>query len=175
MSQPVWQTPAGNLGTIPEGVFYQIPLVATADNTVYYQLIAGALPQGMQINETGIIAGIPNARATIQGVPADVSTDTASKFAIRAFTRTGSVVNRLADRTFILNVTDTNVPVFNTPPGQIAQYFDATLVTDLQIRYTGPDATVVRLASGSLPPGLSIDFTGKISGLIALSNQNNNY
>jgi len=175
MSQPVWQTPAGNLGTIPEGVFYQIPLVATADNTVYYQLIAGALPQGMQIDETGIIAGIPNARATIQGVPADVSTDTASKFAIRAFTRTGSVVNRLADRTFILNVTDTNVPVFNTPPGQIAQYFDATLVTDLQIRYTGPDATVVRLASGSLPPGLSIDFTGKISGLIALSNQNNNY
>jgi hypothetical protein len=175
MAQPVWQTPAGNLGTIPEGVFYQLPLVATATDTVYYQLIAGALPKGMQIDETGIITGIPNARATIQGVPADVNTDTFSKFAIRAFTRTGSVVNRLADRTFVLEVTDTNVPIFNTPPGQIAQFFDATLVTDLQIRYTGPAATVVRLASGSLPPGLSISATGKISGLIELSSENINY
>jgi hypothetical protein len=175
MAQPVWQTPAGILGTIPEGVFYQIPLVATATDTVYYQLIAGALPNGMQIDDTGIITGIPNARATIQGVPADVSVDTFSKFAVRAFTRVGPVVNRLADRTFILEVTDTNVPIFNTPPGQIAQFFDATLVTDLQIDYTGPDATVVRLASGSLPPGLSIDATGKISGLIALSSENTNY
>ena len=175
MAQPVWQTPAGILGTIPEGVFYQIPLVATATDTVYYQLIAGALPSGMQIDDTGIITGIPNARATIQGVPTDVSVDTFSKFAVRAFTRVGPVVNRLADRTFILEVTDTNVPIFNTPPGQIAQFFDATLVTDLQINYTGPDATVVRLASGSLPPGLSIDATGKISGLIALSSENTNY
>ena len=175
MSQPVWQTPAGNLGTIPEGVFYQIPLLATADDTVYYQLIAGALPKGMQINETGIITGIPNARATIQGVPSDVPVDTFSKFAVRAYTRTGVVINRLADRTFVLEVTDTNIPIFNTPPGQIAQFFDATLVTDLQISYTGPDATVVRLASGSLPPGLSIDARGKISGLIALSSENLNY
>ena len=175
MAQPVWQTPAGNLGTIPEGVFYQIPLVATATDTVYYQLIAGALPKGMQLDETGIITGVPKARATIQGVPADVATDTLSKFAIRAFTRSGPVVSRLADRTFVLEVTDTNVPIFDTPPGRIAQFFDATLVTDLQISYTGPAATVVRLASGSLPPGLSISATGKISGLIALSSENLNY
>ena len=28
MSVPVWVTPAGNLGTIPEGIFYQQPLLA---------------------------------------------------------------------------------------------------------------------------------------------------
>jgi hypothetical protein len=29
MAQPIWQTPAGSLGTIPEGIFYEIDLVAT--------------------------------------------------------------------------------------------------------------------------------------------------
>lgn len=175
MSQPVWTTPAGSLGTIPEGVFYSIPLLATADDTVYYQLIAGALPKGMQINETGIITGIPNSKASFQGVPTDVPIDTLSKFAIRAYTRTGLVVNRLADRTFTLEVANTSAPTFVTPAGQIAQLFDANLVTDLQIEYTGPATTTIRLTSGSLPPGLTIDAKGKISGLIDIITANTNY
>jgi len=31
MSQPVWITPAGSLGNIPEGVFYQNTLLTIAD------------------------------------------------------------------------------------------------------------------------------------------------
>jgi hypothetical protein len=175
MSQPVWQTPAGSLGTIPEGVFYSLPLSATADNTVYYQLIAGALPRGMQIDETGIIVGIPNARATIQGVPLDVPIDTVSKFAVRAFTRTGQVVDRLADRTFTIEVANTSIPAFVTAAGQLTQTYDGTLITDLQIKFTGPNNTKVRLTAGSLPPGLTISATGLITGLIELSNTNTNY
>lgn len=175
MSQPVWETPAGSLGTIPEGVFYSIPITATANNTVYYQLIAGALPKGMQINETGIITGIPNARATFQGVPSDVTRDTTSKFAIRAYTQSGSTVTSLADRTFTIEVTDTTVPAFVTPAGQIAELYDASLITDIQIQYTGSDTTVIRLISGSLPPGLSVDLTGKISGLISVTSATTNY
>jgi len=175
MSQPVWQTPAGSLGTIPEGVFYSLPLSATADNTVYYQLIAGALPRGMQIDETGIIVGIPNARATIQGVPLDVPVDTVSKFAVRAFTRTGQVVNRLADRTFTIEVANTSIPAFVTAAGQLTQTYDGTLITNLQIEFTGPNNTKVRLTAGSLPPGLTISASGLITGLIELSNTNTNY
>jgi hypothetical protein len=175
MSQPIWETPAGSLGTIPEGVFYRIPLLATADDTVYYQLIAGALPAGMQINDTGIIAGIPNATATFQGVPSDVPVDTFSKFAVRAYTRIGTTVARLADRTFTLEVANTTRPQFVTAPGQIAQLYDGTLVTDLQIEYTGPETTVITLVSGSLPSSLTIDTTGKISGLIGKLNDNTNY
>jgi hypothetical protein len=175
MSQPVWQTPAGSLGTIPEGVFYSLPLVATSGNTVYYQLIAGALPGGMQIDETGIITGIPNAQATIQGVPLDVPVDTLSKFAVRAYTRTGMVVNRLVDRTFTIEVANTAVPAFVTPAGQLSQTYDGTLITDLQIEYTGPDNTIVRLISGSLPPGLTVNTTGLITGLIGLNSENLDY
>ena len=69
---PTWVTPAGTLGTIPEGVFYRVPLVATSDSTVYYRVIAGRLPPGIQINETGVLAGNPLAVSTLQGVPTDV-------------------------------------------------------------------------------------------------------
>ena len=48
MAQPIWQTAAGSLGVIPEGVFYQQNLVATdADlGPVTYAVIAGTLPTG---------------------------------------------------------------------------------------------------------------------------------
>ena len=60
MTQPVWVTPPGSLGTIPEGVFYSIPLVAVAPaDTVYYQVIAGSLPTGMYVDESGILGGNP--------------------------------------------------------------------------------------------------------------------
>jgi hypothetical protein len=143
--------------------------------TIYYQLIAGALPKGMQINETGIITGIPNARATVQGVPSDVPIDTLSKFAIRAYTRIGSKISSLADRTFTIEITDTALPAFVTPPGRIAELYDSSLITDLQIQYTGPNSTVVELISGNLPPGLSINSTGKISGLVSLIELDTNY
>ena len=31
MAQPIWITPAGTLGTIPEGIFYQQTMLATSD------------------------------------------------------------------------------------------------------------------------------------------------
>jgi len=175
MTQPVWLTPAGSLGTIPEGVFYSVPLLATADSTVYYQLIAGALPRGMQINETGILAGIPNAVVTLQGTPSNVSADTTSKFAVRAYTRIGNTVTHLNDRTFTLEVANAAIPEFITPPGRLEQTYDGTLIRDLQIEYQGPDSSVMSLMSGSLPPGLTVSATGVISGLIAPTADNTNY
>ena len=174
MSQPVWVTQPGSLGTIPEGVFYSIPLVAVAPaDTVYYQVIAGALPTGMFVNESGILGGNPSAQATAQGVPAPVPVDITSKFAVRAYTEKviagRTVIDRLADRTFTITVTGQNTPVFVTPPGTIATYYDGTQVTDLQVQVFTPDIfaeEVVTLISGSLPPGLTISTSGIISGYV---------
>ena len=183
MSKPVWVTPAGNLGTIPEGVFYSIPLLAvnpSNTDTIYYQLIAGNLPHGIQINETGILTGIPKAMASIQGVPTTVYRDVTSKFAVRDYTQQtqGSitVITHLTDRTFEITVTGQNGPAFTTPSGQIAQYFDGGLVTGLQVEYSTPDPnnpSVVRLVAGSLPSGLTIGINGVISGFIAPNAQQN--
>lgn len=158
------------LGTVTNSV---PGTVVNVVDPVFYELIAGSLPAGMQIQQTGLINGIPKATVNVQGVPEEVSRDVTSKFAVRAYTRKMQngiiVINRLADRTFTLTVTGQDVPQWITPAGQIAQYFDGTLVTDLQVEYsdTDPDDIVeVSLVAGNLPPGLSISKTGLITGLI---------
>jgi len=177
MAQPVWVTPAGSLGTIPEGVFYQTPLEAIEPDLgepVFYKVIAGALPDGIQVTQTGLLSGVPVSTVTVQGIPVEVARDTTSKFAIRSYTTVNGTFNgavkRLADRTFSLTVTGPNAPEFITPPGQIAQYYDGSLVSALQILYTDPDpgdVVEIRLIAGQLPPGLNISPTGLISGFIA--------
>jgi hypothetical protein len=252
MAQPTWVTPAGTLGTIPEGVFYQTPieaidpalaLVATnftfsqgqvtltfsiqfstpfgagslitiagftpstyngtytvtrgtqtsvsfvhsndgvptvlgvisnTPSTVYYELIAGTLPAGIQIDQTGLLSGVPQAIINIQGVPSQVSSDVTSTFAIRAYTKKliglSTVVDRLSDQTFNLTVTGQDAPEFITPPGQIAEYYDGTAVPGIQILYTDidpADSVRIQLISGELPPGLTVSASGLISGFIA--------
>jgi hypothetical protein len=165
MAPPVWVTPPGTLGTIPEGVFYSVPLVASAAETVYYQLIAGRLPPGIQINETGILSGNPQAIATVQGVPLDVTTDTISQFAVRAYTAT----KQLADRTFTITVTGQTTVVWTTPSGSIGTYYDGVQISGLEVDYSNPDIysiNVITLIAGALPPGLTISSAGVISGYI---------
>lgn len=162
---PTWVTPAGTLGTIPEGVFYKVPLLATATDTVYYKVIAGALPPGIQIDETGALSGNPTARASVEGVPLQVTQDTTSTFAVRAYTAAGL----LADRTFSLTISGQSVVSWFTPAGSIGTYLDGVQVTDLQVSYTDSDryaVDVVTLIAGALPPGLSVSTTGVISGYI---------
>ena len=181
MAQPIWQTAAGSLGVIPEGVFYQQTLTATdADlGPVTYSVIAGALPAGVQCTPSGQIVGVPTATASLQGVPTSVNQDVTSKFVIRA-----SATGRIADRTFTLTVTGNDVPKFETPAGPLSipnptpesgpewipagTFYDGDLV-NIQILYTDDDpedTAVVSLASGLLPPGLSVSPRGLIFGYI---------
>jgi hypothetical protein len=171
MTQPVWETPAGSLGTIPEGIFYSVSVRAEADDEdVFFQLIAGQLPDGVQITANGVVEGIPKNVIKVQGVPQEVSEDVTSRFAIRAFTRNlnGSIA-RLADRTFSLTVTGQDIPEFVTPPGNVGTFYDGSEAR-VQIEFTDIDTTdivTIRLLSGSLPSGLVLDSrTGVISGII---------
>ena len=125
MAQPVWITAAGTLGTIPEGVFYSTPVEATAgEEQVYFRLIAGQLPDGIQVTANGVIEGTPKNLISIQGVPTEVSEDVTSTFAIRAFTKNpDGTVARINDRTFSLTVTGQDIPEFVTPAGNIGNVF----------------------------------------------------
>jgi hypothetical protein len=164
MAQPVWITTPGSLGTIPEGVFYQIPLQAYDPNPepgtgLYYKIVAGSLPAGIQIGKSGLLAGVPQALAIVQGVPTPVNADVTSKFAVRAYTEYtyngATIVRNIADQTFTLTITGENVPQFVTPAGNIGTYYDGVEVT-IPIETTDPDPNdtiVFRIARGALPPG----------------------
>lgn len=174
MAQPQWITPAGSLGTIPEGIFYQIPVVAVAaDENVLFRVIAGQLPTGIQVTSNGVVEGTPRSILTVQGVPQEVAEDITSKFAIRAYTTKVvngvTVVDRFADRTFTIVVTGQDAPEFVTPPGNIGTYYDGTPV-NIQLEFTDqdPDEQIqIRVLTGELPPGLVLSNTGLISGVIA--------
>lgn len=139
---------------------------------LFYEKIAGTLPDGIQLTANGTIAGVPKTIVNVQGVPADVASDVTSKFVIRAYTKKTvngvQVVDRIADRTFTITVTGNNVPYFITPAGSIGTYYDADYV-NIQIDYNEGDAvdtTLIRLISGELPPGVTVSSTGLLTGYI---------
>lgn len=173
--QPQWITPAGSLGTIPENIFYRINLSAEAgDQDVFFRLIAGELPAGIQVTSNGALEGVPKTLISVQGVPQEVSEDVTSRFAIRAFTRRSVngqlVVDRLADRTFEITVSGQNLPVWITPAGNIGTFYDATQV-EIPLEFSDPDPDDeirFEIVSGQLPPGLFLDTrTGVIKGVIS--------
>ena len=177
MAQPVWVTPPGTLGTIPAGKFYQTSILAvdpSETDTVYYKLIAGTLPDGIEFDPNGIITGVPN-DSSANGVPLNVFLNTTSKFAIRAYTTkvvdSVVVINRLVDRTFELTVATQNTPAWVTPAGTLGDFFVGEyLKPGIQLDYLNDNTTgippAVTLVSGELPAGLSISPTGLIYGLI---------
>jgi len=177
--QPVWITEAGSLGKIQEGIFYQLALQAflpsDPDNkdVLYYEMIAGELPEGIQCRLNGLVEGTPKAVSSLQGVAADVDEDTTSEFCVRVYTERllpdgTEVPYRVADRTFSLTVTGQDQPEWITPPGQIAQTLDGELF-EFQLEYEDRDpgdTPVVSFEGGDLPPQLTVSETGLISGFL---------
>ena len=177
-AQPVWITPPGSLGTVPEGTFYSVPLIATeADpgDPLYFEVIAGTLPTGIECSINGILQGVPAATIEPGQEVITVGLNVTSKFAVRAYTKKTvgpvTVINRLADRTFTLTVAGQNAPQWITPPGLLGEYFDGSLLEPgYQLEYINDNTTgippAISLVSGQLPPGLTVSDTGLISGFI---------
>jgi len=169
MSQPVWVTPAGDLGTVAENLFFQIPIEATdPDGGIpTYSLIAGRLPEGVQVTSNGLIEGVPQAYVSLRGTPTEVSENVTSTFAIRATSPDGLSIN---DRTFSLTVTGQDAPTFTTPAGSLGTFFDCDNV-NITIGFTDSDpndTVTIEVDNGELPPGLTLNSTtGLISGHIS--------
>jgi hypothetical protein len=248
MAQPVWITPAGTLGTIPEGIFYQQFMSATVDpvltvtctatsaatnritcastagmyaeldvqfsgtvfggvstdvryyvisvasatefvigltaetttpvslttatgsmtadlrQEVYYQVISGTLPGGIQCSANGLIIGVPQAVVSLQGVPLPVNRNVTSKFTLRAYTENlvnnVFVLDRIRDRTFELTVSGNDVPDFTAPAGSFATNNTATFTGAID----GTELTVSAVASGTLKQGMVIRGTNIVPG-----------
>lgn len=139
---------------------------------VYFKLISGELPPGIQCSDNGLIIGVPKAVASLQGVPFDVNRDVTSRFTVRGYTlRPVSgilTVDGIRDRTFSLTVTGDDTPQWVTPAGSIGEYYDGDLI-DFQLDYTNSDpgdVVAARVVGGSLPGGVTLSSTGLLYGYI---------
>ena len=152
MGQPIWQIRAQNLGTIAENIFFEYELEAIDTDTqpVTYSLIAGSLPEGIQLTGTAI-SGIP---IKITGVAAEVDVDSTSKFSIRATTTT----NEVSDITLDLTVSGQSAPVLLTASGELGQFFYGDYI-DLQLDAVDSDIgnTISwNVINDTLPDGLTL-------------------
>jgi len=174
--KPIWETLAGDLGTIQEGKFYQLTLTAyeegsspKSSSTLYYTMIAGELPSGIQCTRTGLIEGVPKAVSSVQGVPTEVGENVTSKFTVRVFTENeDESIFRVADRTFTVTVTGQDIPQWSTAAGSLGTFIDGQSFSK-QLEYQDPDpgqTVTTNLLSGNLPPGITLSGTGLLSGVL---------
>lgn len=165
MAAAIWLTPAGNLGIIPELEYYEIPLDAYNPTGGYVQftLIAGSLPEGLELYDDGRILGIP-VLGQVRGVPVAVNKVTTSTFTIRI----KNTENKVSDRTFNLTVAGIDPPVLVPSSSSLGTYIDGTLV-DIQLEAIEANSLLTAeftVVDGELPPGLTLSTDGRIYGYI---------
>jgi hypothetical protein len=161
MAYPVWNTPAGSLGLIPENNFAEFVLSATDPgySAITYSFISGQTPPGMRVTANG----------RLQGVPVIVNPTGPQNRSYEFTVRAKNTQNRVADRTFNLTISNVIPPQIIPRITNIGNYFDGTLISGIQLNATriNPSAPLTwTLTNGSLPLGLSLSKTGIISGYI---------
>lgn len=117
MAYPIWLTPAGNLGIVPEAEYYQFSLDGydTSGGTLKYSKISGTLPVGIEVTPSGVIKGIPIST----GGP-----DLNQEFTFTIRLQNLSTL-RVADRTF--NITITNVAPPIIVPKTVVNFYNLIL------------------------------------------------
>jgi len=146
MAQPTWITPAGSLGVIPEGVFYQQAMLATVD----------PLPITVAITASSSETDLFTCNSTAQ-----IYKNLNVEF-------TGELFGGVNDYTayFVLEVVNsTQFSITTTNPYEITS-LPLSLTTA-----TGNMGTVFRqnieyfVVSGSLPPGIQCNYNGLVVGV----------
>lgn len=155
MTQPIWSTAEGQIGTYYGGSSVNYQLLATPVSpatSVRYTLVAGILPPGLHLSSNGLIYGT----TTI------VTNTIQYNFTVRATDNLGSY----SARSFSISLTIAQ-PVWNTTSGNLAGVAAIVEMTPVQLSASAilPATTIsYSIISGTLPPGLSMTTSGLISG-----------
>jgi len=165
MAYPVWLTPTGSLGIIPEDKFYEFQLDAynPGGGSLTYSFISGQLPPGVELTSAGSIQGVPIV------IRSAIPLNQTYEFSVR----TTNSTRQIADRTFSLTISNI-VPLVITPKANyLGNYFDGTTYDgtffNVQLEAIEVDASATlnwTLVAGSLPAGLTLSSSGLISGYI---------
>ncbi|PPF13071.1 DUF11 domain-containing protein [Rathayibacter sp. AY1A5] len=109
-----------------------------------FELASGSLPAGLTLTSAGVLSGTP----TVEG---------ASSFTVSARTTFGTTTG--APHTLTVGPAATAPTLSGTAAaGVVGSAYDFTYTA------TGSPAPVVTVASGTLPPGLALDGSGRLTG-----------
>lgn len=167
MAYPIWITPAGNLGIIPENNFYQFMLDAynPGGGTVTYKKISGQLPPGLQITKTGTLQGVP----IVVGSSSPVNRT--YEFGIRITNDEG----KIADQSFTITISNIIPVQIVTKTTNLGNYFDGSVLEydgnwySVQLYSTKVDPAseiTWTIVAGNLPNSITLSSSGLLSGYI---------
>ena len=165
MAYPIWITPGGDLGKISSQDWFDLDLMAydINDQSIFFTLVAGQLPSGLALDPQGKVAGKPKNDIILEGVPAKVNKDVTSYFTIRVENQDGQIT----DRSFYITVTGNHKPMLLNDTQLLGIYLDGTPVSiQLTSVDLDNDPLTWSVISGNLPPGLTLDQNGLISGIL---------
>ena len=140
-----------------------LPITLDVDTSATLEVISGNLPPGLQLKQN-----------SIQGTPLEVARETEFKFVIRA-SKDGSI----DDRTFRINVSGADNPIWETSAGMLPiGNNDTFYVLDnspINFQLIANDSDIeagqtleyfIASGDGELPPGIELTPDGKIVGVI---------
>ncbi len=165
----VWTERSGyTFGTFQERTVFDQTLPVENDSGVSYQVISGTLPAGLRLEGNHIV-----------GNPYEIPRATTYRFCIRASKfNTITQVTDFADRTFTIAIEGADVPIFQTPAGDLIfdnnhMYVVDSTYVDYQIQATDQDTSAgqqlhyfIASGAGQLPPGLILTDDGRIVGFV---------
>ena len=175
MTAPIWLTPQGDLGIIPEQEYYEFFFDAynPGGGSLTYSVISGQLPVGLEVKPNGTMFGIPSGK--VGGVPAAVDKVTTSEFTLRI----KNSANKVADRTFSITIAGILPQTIIPTATSLGTYVDGSYVyVDINTIEPNPLLeSTFSIIEGELPGGLALDpITGVIKGYLTpfVSNQDEN-
>jgi hypothetical protein len=165
MSVVSWITPRGDLGTVPENLYfsYQLEAVDSDEQPLFYSFISGQLPGGMYVTRTGELRGIPTVLSSVNQLAV-------STFTVRATNPNGNV----ADRSFSFTVSNINGPQIIPRPNLIGAWFDGNFLDyTFSAVNDNPNATQTwSIVDGDIPPGTTFTSDGRLFGYVDIIAQN---
>jgi hypothetical protein len=163
-SDSLWTLPSGTkIATIQERFSVNIPLpLALFFDDIDVEIISGSLPLGTRLENN-----------TIVGTPFEVAFETLSTFVLRA-----TKEDLIEDRTYQIATVGANAPEWITPEGLLSVGSNGLMfildseIIDFQLSAIDRDLPAgdkldffIADGDGSLPPGISLDRNGRITGI----------
>lgn len=157
MTAPKWQTPK-DLGVLADGSYFEKQLTAlNPGNTIFYRVISGRLPAGIELTESGLLTGVPTVMYSTNN-----ELNRQVNFTVRAENNLG----QLADRTFTILISGVQAPTIQTTVSNLGVYYDGDYFRYQLLASDDHPGSVLtwKYVRGRIPPGITLNKNGTLEG-----------